>query len=562
MFSAQHQPSRFFMIGRSFSLALACGWLVSCATQGPSSLAVTQVLNGDRLADADELLKRAEGLTTDAEAAAVYSLRAGEIAWKFLDTDGGSVADVKALPLDQRHALKVLTTATENLAPQFTGANYQPVRTFSHAGYSYQVDASRVKGKGMFPLAKLVGVKPAHEVPRKLCKNWHCEDGAGAAFSPRWSIPNDPGMSRFVSKSRGYLEPISGVLTFDSRGKTGAPRRASLTGYDPTMISRVRLGATDYPLAADFTAPIVDQTQDIQELRIALQGLIHPDVLDAKLIMLEPYNPQRIPVLLVHGLNSHPRMWRDVINDLRADPELRGRYQFMVFYYPTGWPISYSSMRLREELAAFEQKVGKPKNMLLVGHSMGGLLSRMQVVTPGKVIWNTQLGNEADRLDRKLPPNHLVRRMLQFQADPDITRQVYICTPHRGSSLADLSLTNWFVKILALPTRISGAILDIPGALAEPAKMTSVKGLSPTNPLYTALDQIPIEVPHHTIVGDRGKGDTPNSSDGVVPYSSSHLAEAESEVIVPDGHGGFKHPLAIEELRRILLLHAGIQGNP
>jgi hypothetical protein len=38
---------------------------------------------------------------------------------------------------------------------------------------------------------------------------------------------------------------------------------------------------------------------------------------------------------------------------------------------------------------------------------------------------------------------------------------------------------------------------------------------------------------HHSIIGDRGKGDTPNSSDGVVPYWSSHLATAKSEKIVP-----------------------------
>jgi hypothetical protein len=519
---------------------------------------VTQALQGTKLADADALLKRADRLTLEPEAAAVCSLRAGEIAWDFLDTNGGSVSDVKALPPEQQHALKVLATATENLAPHFTGSNYQPEKTFTHEGYSYRVDASRVKAKGAFPLAKLVSVRPAREVPRKLCRNWHSEDGAGAAFSPQWSTPGDPRMKRFVSSSRGFLEPITGVLSFDAPAKKGGVRTSSLIGYDPTMVSRVRLGATDYPLAADFTAPIVEQTHDIQELRIALQGLILPDVLDAKLIMLEPYNPRRIPVVLVHGLSSHPRMWKDVINDLRADPQLRGRYQFMVFYYPTGWPISYSSMRLREELAALEQQVGKPKNMVLVGHSMGGLLARMQVISPGDLIWDTQLEENADRLDRKLPADHLFRRMLRFKADSDITREIYICTPHRGSSLADLSLTNWFVKIFSLPTRITGAILDIPGMIIEPAKMTSVKGLSPTNPLYKALDQLPISVPHHTIVGDRGKGDTPNSSDGVVRYGSSSLASAESEVIVPDGHGGFKHPLAIQELRRILLLHAGV----
>lgn len=546
---------------RFLTVALVGGWLVSCGVRGPASPIVTQAMQGTRLADADELLKAAKRLTLEPETAAVYSLRAGEIAWDFLDTDGGAVSNVKALPLDQQHALKVLETATENLASHFTGSNYQPEKTFIHGGYSYRVDASRVKAKGALPLAKLVAVKPAREVPRKLCKNWHLEDGAGATFSPSWSTPNVPGMQRFISSSRGYLEPITGVLSFDTPAKKGGVRTASLTGYDPTMVSRVRLGATDYPLAADFTAPIVEQTRDIHELRIALQGLILPDVLDAKLIMLEPYSPQRIPIVLVHGLSSHPRMWKDVINDLRADPQLRGRYQFMVFYYPTGWPISYSAMRLREELAALEHQLGKPKNMVLVGHSMGGILARMQVISPGNVIWDTQLEENAQRLDRKLPSNHLFRRMLRFKPNQSITREIYICTPHRGSSLADLSLTNWFVKIFSLPTKITGAILDLPGMMIEPAKMTSVKGLSPTNPLYEALDQIPILVPHHTIVGDRGKGDTPNSSDGVVRYGSSHLASAESEVIVPDGHGGFKHPLATQELRRILLLHAGVDDS-
>lgn len=546
-------------ISTIFSIALTCVWLVSCGTHGPASSPAIKAFKGDRLADADALLKLAARVTVDSEAAAVFSLRAGEIAWSFLDTNGGSISDVKSLPEEQQHALKVLAKATENLAPSFTGSSYQPEKTFSHAGFSYRVDVSQLHSKGALSLARVETLRPAREVPRKLCKNWHLEEGAGVAFSPVWRATSERNLKRFVANSRGFFEPVTGVLSFDSPIKPGGIRKSSLVAYDPTMVSRVRLGATDYPLAADFTAPIVEQTQDIQELRIALQGLIHPDVLDAKLIMLEPYNPQRIPIVLVHGLSSHPRMWKDVINDLRADPELRGKYQFMVFYYPTGWPISYSSMRLREELAAFEKQVGKPKNMVVVGHSMGGLLARMQVISPGNLIWDSELKDDSGRLDRILTSDHLLRRMLKFDPDPDITRAIFICTPHRGSRLADLSLANWFVKILSLPTRITGAILSIPGTIIEPAKMTSVKGLSPTNPLFKALDQIPIPIPHHTIVGDRGRGDTPNSSDGVVPYSSARLTNAESEVIVPDGHGGFKHPLAIEELRRILLLHAGVE---
>jgi hypothetical protein len=197
--------------------------------------------------------------------------------------------------------------------------------------------------------------------------------------------------------------------------------------------------------------------------------------------------------------------------------------------------------------------------MVLIGHSMGGLLSRMQVIEPGRKIWDAQLGKEADRLYAKLPSDNLVKRTLNFSTDPNIGREIYICTPHRGSGLADKSLTTYFIRLLKLPSTITSAFIDLPGNLIDRGQLTSVAGLSPSNPLFKALDEIPIQVPHHSIIGDRGRGDTPNSSDGVVRYSSSHLASAQSELIVPDGHGAYKDPQAIKEIRRILLLNAGIK---
>ncbi len=506
-------------------------------------------------------MKQAKRITADDEISAVYQLRAAEIAWNQLDTDGGSVKEIKNLGETQQHALRIITRATEGVAANFIGEKYAPEKQFSYAGYSYRVNAGIAQKPGIFPLAGLESAKPAREVPHRLCLHWHTEEGVGVPSAPKWKRPTDPKMQRFVTK-RSYLEPITAVLTFDNSTKPGGIHKVSLTGYDPTYLSRVRLGRTEYPLAADFTAPIVAQTNDINELQVSLTGLIHPGVLDCKLILLEPYDPERIPVLLVHGLVSHPRMWKDVINDLRADPKLRGRYQFMFFYYPSGWPITYSSMRLREELAALESLVGKPKKMVVIGHSMGGLLARMQVITPGRTIWNEQLGKSADELYAKLPPNHLVRRVLLFSANPDIGREVYICTPQRGSGLADLSLTAMFSKILTLPTTITSAFIDLPANLVQRGQLTSVGGLSTLNPLYKALEKIPIQVPHHSIIGDRGRGDTPNSSDGVVPYWSSHLDSAESEVIVPRNHGAFDDPVAIKEMRRILLLNAGIKDGP
>lgn len=534
-------------------LATSCG-VIPLQTKEASA----SELSGTTLANAEFLMKRAKRLAANEDAAAVYRLRAAEIAWGVLDTDGGSVKDVKDLGEAQQHALRIIQTATEKVAVNFIGEKYKPEKRFTYGGFSYRVSAGIDQKPGIYPLAGLESAIPARDVKQRLCRNWHTEDGIGAPCAPTWKIPTDPKMQRFVS-SRSYLEPITAVLTFDGRSKMSGEREVSITGYDPTYLSRVKLGQTEYPLAADFTAPIVEQTYDIREIPLALTGLIHPGVMDAKLMLMEPYDKDRIPVLLVHGLNSHPRMWKDVINDLRADPKLRGRYQFMLFYYPTGWPITYSSMRLREELAALQELVGKPKDMILVGHSMGGLLSRMQVIEPGREIWDQQLGEDANKLYTKLSSEHILKRSMLFKRNPDISREVYICTPHRGSGLADLSLTSLFIRVLKLPATITSAFIDLPANLVNRGQLTSVAGLSPANPLYKSLEKLPIRVPHHTIVGDRGRGDTPDSSDGVVPYWSSHLNSASSELIVPDNHGAFDHPDSIRELRRILMLNAGIK---
>jgi pimeloyl-ACP methyl ester carboxylesterase len=463
---------------------------------------------------------------------------------------------VNTLGENRKQALRLIDEATEQVAANFIGEKYKPEKTYRYAGFSYRVNASIDQKPGIYPLARLESVKPAHKVRRTLTVNWHTEDGVGVACAPQWKRPDDKKMQRFVTR-RGYLEPITAVMTFDGMENDGS-RQVSITGHDPTYQSTVTLGSTIYPLEADYTAPIVEQTNDINEFTVALTGLIHPGVIDSKLILLEPYDEDRIPVLLVHGLNSHPRMWRDVINDLRADPKLRGKYQFMLFYYPTAWPISYSAMRLREELHALQDAVGPTKEMVVIGHSMGGLLARMQAINPGRTIWNEGFGKDADKYYAKLPADSLVKRGILFEADPHIGREVFISTPHRGSALSDLSLTAWFIKLIKLPSAITGAFIDLPANIVERGQLTSVAGLSPSNPLYKSLDEVPIVVPHHSIIGDRGKGDSPDSSDGVVPYSSSHLASAESEVIVPDGHGAYDDPAAIREMRRILLLNAGI----
>jgi hypothetical protein len=192
---------------------------------------------------------------------------------------------------------------------------------------------------------------------------------------------------------------------------------------------------------------------------------------------------------------------------------------------------------------------------------MGGLLSRMQVISPGRTLWDTMLGDDADKVYKTMPSDHIVKRSLLFQSNPQIGRAVFICVPHRGSGLADMSFAGTFSRLVRLPGRFISVLSDLPEAFIKNRPLNSIAGLSPSNPLFGALEKMPIEVPHHSIIGDRGRGDTPNSSDGVVPYSSSHLASAESELIVPGPHGSYDLPETIDELERILQLHLKATGN-
>jgi pimeloyl-ACP methyl ester carboxylesterase len=283
----------------------------------------------------------------------------------------------------------------------------------------------------------------------------------------------------------------------------------------------------------------------------------------AGLYMLEPYDPDRIPVIFVHGLISVPQQWVPTIAAVESDPVLHGRYQFLAFAYPTGDPILISSLKLRESLEQVYKLYPKTKDMVLIGYSLGGLLAQMQAVTTGRVLWDDVFQGDADRLYAALPPDNLMKRALIFEANPRVRRIVFICVPHRGTDAA----TNWIGSIAAGLIRLPGSILarDTNGAIATLQKNVGIKhpptginGLSPRSPVLRGLNTLNISAPYHSIIGDRGRGDTPNSSDGVVAYWSSHLAGAQSELIVPGSHGSFALPQTVSELKRILRLNLSV----
>ena len=385
----------------------------------------------------------------------------------------------------------------------------------------------------------------------KVIRKRNVQEGVGGALvGIRKKTPREP-----FTLPAGVTAPVTATLDF--RG-----REATLFLRDPGELPKARVAGAVRPLAADFTAALA-YYPTVNEFWTGLMGAIRVShyMGSAGLYLEQPYDPDRIPLIFVHGLISTPQMWRRIINEIESDPELRGRYQCWVFSYPTGNPVVYSALRLREDLEKARKLYGLPRGFVLVGHSMGGLVSRMQVTTMDLAAWDGVEGATADRLFNGLPPDTLVHRAYLFDANPKVSRVVFICTPHRGSDLATGVIGTIASDLVGLPGTVAGKFKNSMGDALEvasgyPHRMPNgVTGLSPRSPPLRVMDKLPVRAPHHTILGDRGRGNSPNSSDGVVAYWSSHLDSAESQKVVPGPHGSCELPQTIEELRRILRLH-------
>ena len=393
----------------------------------------------------------------------------------------------------------------------------------------------------------------ANKIKGKLIRSENVQDGVGGALvGVRAFTPPE----NFAPKTKGITAAVTATLDFHGTEASLALRRPA---NELTALVQGKV----QPLAADFSAPISYYQPPANLMLGAMMGALRAAHYEKKsgLYFLQPYDPERIPIVFVHGLISTPFTWVQTINALQADPAIRKHYQFWVFSYPTGNPVLYSSLRLREELARVEKAYPNHKDYVMVGHSMGGLLTQAQVTTMARSDWERTLGAPAMRLFEQLKPADLVSRATNFKANPRIKRVIFICTPHRGSELASGGIGTLAMKLISLPTDLATTLQsEIPQESLR--KMNngrlpnSVSNLAPNAPYLEVLNKQPIRAPYHSIIADRGKsGSLTVSSDGVVPYWSSHLDGASSEAIVPGAHGSCGLPQTIAELDRILTLH-------
>ncbi|MFO0957759.1 MAG: alpha/beta fold hydrolase [Isosphaeraceae bacterium] len=328
------------------------------------------------------------------------------------------------------------------------------------------------------------------------------------------------------------------------------------------------------PLAYDMTTPLARQFVDTRLNLIGVLGVLFPSEFDGRsgLYMIDPYQPGKIPIVFVHGLMSSPEAWTNAMNELRGDPALRERYQFWMFFYSTGNPILRSASRLRQALAQvrldFDPGHQDPAldQMVLVGHSMGGVLSRLAVSSSGDDLWDAACRLPPDQLDIDANLKKGLISALFFDPVPSVRRAIFIATPHQGSPMGDQFIGRLGASLIALPsnvTDISKAMLNSNAANAiapifrDKRQLTSIAQLGQKNPVLKIVNTLPIEpgLPYHSIVGYNGRGPLETGGDGIVPYQSAHIEGARSELVVLSDHSAQEHPETISELRRILVDH-------
>jgi len=368
----------------------------------------------------------------------------------------------------------------------------------------------------------------------------------------------------------GRALPLAAISRFSDGGST-----VSLSLIDLMLTHTTKFGGKEVELAGDFAAPIFLMRNRVPIKAIGFRGMLNPQATSrfSGLHAVEPVRKNKIPLVFVHGLGSDPTTWIQALEMVMTDPELREKYQAFVFIYPTGLPIIFDAHLLRNRLTQLREAHGvsspKLRELVLVGHSLGGLLSSAQIRTSGDLLESVFFTKPLDEVEG-LPPERkeIMEDIFYFDANPDVRRVVFFAAPHRGSDIASNWIGRLGAALVRIPTRmlpggdLSGQVIDgLTGhgkeALHRPPN--SIIQLEPRAPVLEAMLKMPISdrVTYHSIIGTADP-EQPilQSTDLVVPYWSSSLKGASTEDVYHGTHVSInKEEEAMNRLRQILHEH-------
>src|SRR5271165_1628492 len=390
-----------------------------------------------------------------------------------------------------------------------------------------------------------------------------------------------PPQERFYPDEMAF--PLTAFLAPNSRLRDSSEtvdeaRKCTLELKDPVRERAVGQPPNRIALETDLTTPLAYMWSRTDLEKFRWSGLLRPEqgLQRANLLMIRPYEPGKIPVVMVHGLISTPLAWIPMLNELLRDPAIQEHYQFFLYMYPTGVPIPIAAASLRDALLQarmmFNPDGSDPQfdRMVLLGHSMGGLLSHFMVVSSGEQLWRLYSDRSFDEI---LGPRNVLdelQRLLFFEPLPFVSRVVFLATPHRGSDLARGVVGRVGANLINDPDHIQKLLYqllkDNPDAFDRRRFRrfpTSIETLDPSSPILKALLAMKPgpEVAFHSIIGSLRPSGVEETTDGVVPFQSAHLDGVESEQVVRSDHGVQKDGEAILEVHRILREHIGLAGE-
>src|SRR5215468_52026 len=365
------------------------------------------------------------------------------------------------------------------------------------------------------------------------------ESGIGAPLAASLGGELSEGRQRDLLRAELTL-PVTALLR-SPRSRTALawpPFEATLELYPPDTTDAVEIAGRPVPLETEPTAVLAFSLNDSpiwqQEYLRFFQALPFAHGEQSELYATVPHRRGRIPVVFVHGTASSFGRWSEMYNRLAADARVRSRYEFWFFSYDSGSPIVWSSMLLRESLTRAVKLLDPQgtdpglRRMVVIGHSQGGLLTKMTAIDSGTRFWDLNFKRPLDTLDVSPETRDLLQRVTFVTPLPFVKRVIFLATPHQGSYLTLYKIAGWVGRFIKAPFALAGAMTDLlvrnkeAVALAStdsnPKVPTSLDQMNPHNRFVKTLHDTPITpgVAVHSVIAVQGDGPVEDGADGVV----------------------------------------------
>ncbi len=350
-----------------------------------------------------------------------------------------------------------------------------------------------------------------------------------------------------------------------------SPISCRLKLYDPLRIDQTIVHGQPRQIAKDLSAPLAYRLRS--DPQTILDDFINPGsaTRETELRSIEPYQAGKIPVVFIHGLLSNPYTWAEMMNELQAHPGFLEHFQIWVVAYPTGQPFLTSAAECREQLRNARHTFdpthvdAQLSKMVLVGHSMGGLISKLQITSSSDRLWRSIANRPFHQVAIPAGFSQELADAFFFEPSPDVSRVVFIGTPHRGSSFANRSIGRLGSLLVEEPEDRVEAHAELiarnPGVFTKEVSRripTSIDLLEPNSELLGAIAALPArcDVRMHSVIGNSCWTPLNGKSDSIVPVKSARESRAISERLIKTIHTRLtKHPETVQELLAILQQH-------